>query len=124
MPVVRHADARRTTTPNATMTTHASPTQGATACLSMWTVEMPPAASGPEHSFDAEQVWTVLEGGARVELDGEPHDVTTGDALVLPAGTPRRVRAGATGMRAVVAAPAGARATPTGGDPVLPPWIA
>lgn len=123
MPVVRHAEARRTTTPNAVMTTFASPTQGA-AGLAVWQVRMEPGASGPPHSFDVEQVWTVLDGTARIELDGTEHEVGPGDTVVMPAGVPRRVHAGEQTLTAVVAAPAGARATAMGADPVLPPWIA
>ncbi|MBW0124436.1 cupin domain-containing protein [Pseudonocardia oceani] len=123
MPVVRHADARRTTTPNATMTTHASPTQGGSAQLAVWTVEMTPGAAGPPHTFDVEQVWTVLDGRVRADVDDEHHDLGPGDVLVLPAGAVRRVHA-VDAFRAVVAAPAGARATPVDGEPVLPPWIA
>jgi quercetin dioxygenase-like cupin family protein len=124
MSVVRHADSRRTTTPNATMTTFASPTQGASG-LAVWRVEMAPAASGPLHTFDVEQVWTVLDGAATVELDGETHAVAPGDTVVMPAEQPRRVHADPdAGFVAVVAAPAGARATTPGADPVLPPWIA
>lgn len=124
MPVVHHADARRTTTPNATMTTFASPTQGGSG-LALWRVDMAPGASGPPHAFDVEQVWTVLHGAAVVELDGAEHTVEPGDTVVMPAGAPRRVHAdGTAGLTALVAAPAGARATGPGGDPVLPPWIA
>jgi quercetin dioxygenase-like cupin family protein len=124
VPVIRHAESRRNATPNAVMTTHASPTQGS-AGLAMWRVEMAPSASGPAHTFDVEQVWTVLEGGATVELDDERHAVGPGDTLVFPAGLRRRVHADAdSGFIAVAAAPAGAKATPIGGEPVLPPWIA
>lgn len=123
MPVVRHAESRRSTTPNATMTTHASPTQGATTALAVWTVEMTPGAAGPEHTSDAEQVWTVLDGRARVDVDGTGHALDPGDTLVLPAGVTRRVQA-VDRFRALVAAPAGTRAIPVDGEPVLPPWIA
>lgn len=125
MPVVRRADSRRTTTPNATMTTHASPTQGDTTRLAVWTVAMAPGASGPDHVFDVEQVWTALGGAAVVDLDGERLTVGPGDTLVLPADAMRRVHADAdAGFTAVVAAPAGARAVQPGAEPVLPPWIA
>ena len=125
MPVIRHTDARRTTTPNATMTTFASPTQGGT-CLALWRVDMAPGAVGPEHSFDVEQVWTVLDGRAEIELDGARHAVTPGDTVAMAASAPRRVHADPEhGFSAVVAAPGGARASvPGGGEPVLPPWIA
>jgi quercetin dioxygenase-like cupin family protein len=124
MPVIRHADARRTATPNATMTTYASPTLGG-ARTALWQVEMAPGASGPPHAFDVEQLWTVLAGAATIELDGEQHAVGPGDTIVMPAGAPRRVHADPTaGLTAIVTAPAGALATAAGADPVLPPWIA
>lgn len=124
MPLIREADSRRTVTPNAVMTTHASPTQGG-AALAVWRVEMAPGAAGPVHTFDVEQVWTTLEGAATIELDGEPVTVGPGDTVVMPAGAQRQVRADpAAGFRAVVAARAGARACALGGEPVLPAWIA
>jgi quercetin dioxygenase-like cupin family protein len=124
MPVVRHADARRSSTPNATTTTYASPTLGG-ARVALWRVEMVPGASGPLHWFDVEQVWTVLEGSARIELDGEPVVVEVGDTVVMPARLPRRVHADpAAGFTAMVTAPGGALARTPGAEPVLPPWIA
>ena len=120
MPVIRHADSRRTETPNAVMTTLASPTQGG-AGHSVWRVDMRPGQSGPLHAIDTEQVWTVLDGGATVELDGQAHTVGPGDTLVMPADAPRRVSADpATGFAAIVVAPPGTRAYPLDGTRVSP----
>ena len=58
--LVRAGQARRTETPNALMTTLASPSQGPTAGLSMWRVEMRAGQQGPPHAFDTEQVWHLL----------------------------------------------------------------
>jgi quercetin dioxygenase-like cupin family protein len=122
--VIRRADSRRTRTPNAVMTTFASPTQGGSG-IALWRVDMAPGAAGPLHAFDAEQVWTVLDGGATVTLDGEELTVAAGDSVVLPAGALRRVAADPhAGVAAVVAAVAGARAAVPGDEPVLPAWIA
>ncbi|WP_214406396.1 cupin domain-containing protein [Pseudonocardia lacus] len=124
MPVVRHADARRSSTPNATTTTFASPTLGG-ATVALWQVEMAAGASGPLHWFDVEQVWTVLAGSARIDLDGEPVVVGSGDTVVMPPRLPRQVHADpTTGFTALVTAPGGALASTPGADPVLPPWIA
>ena len=30
--------------------------------LSIWRVTMVPSQRGPEHAFDTEQVWTVIDG--------------------------------------------------------------
>ncbi|MER5968668.1 cupin domain-containing protein [Streptomyces sp. NPDC002055] len=138
MPVIRHAEARRTETPNAVMTTLASPTQGPAGELAVWRVAMRPGQAGPEHTFDAEQVWTVLEGGARIDLGGEAVTVTSGDTVVMPAGLPRQVFCdGPEGLTAVVASRAGGQvrvreaAGPDAdgcavrdGERLVPAWIA
>jgi quercetin dioxygenase-like cupin family protein len=122
MPVIRHADSRRTETPNAVMTTLASPSQGG-ARQAVWRVDMRPGQAGPRHAIDTEQVWTVLAGGASVDLDGEVIAVEPGDTLILPADVPRQVSADpAAGFAAIVAAPAGARACAPGAAPVTPAW--
>ncbi len=137
MPVIRSKDCRRTTTPNAVMTTLASPAQGG-AGLAVWRVEMGPGQSGPLHAFDTEQVWTVLDGGATVTLDGTALAVTPGDTAVLPADAPRQILADPkAGFTAIVAAPAGTRAFSPGGaaaptpacampdgDAFVPAWVA
>jgi quercetin dioxygenase-like cupin family protein len=120
MPVVRRAETRRTETPNAVMTTLASPTQGG-AGQSVWRVDMRPGQAGPRHAIDTEQVWTVLDGGAAVELGGQVLTVGPGDTLILPADAPRRVSADpAAGLAAIVAAPAGSRAYTLDGTRVAP----
>jgi quercetin dioxygenase-like cupin family protein len=110
MTVIRRAESRRTETPNAVMTTLASPSLGG-AGHAVWRVDMNPGQTGPLHAWDAEQVWTVLAGGAAVELGGEMLAVGPGDTLIMPANAPRRVSADrAAGLAALVVAPAGARA--------------
>lgn len=136
MPVIRNADSRRTQTPNAVMTTLASPGQGG-AGQAVWRVDMRPGQAGPLHAFDTELVWTVLDGSATVELDGETLTVQPGDTLILPADAPRRITAGpAAGFAAIAAAPAGTRAYPLDGtrvspacaapdgDKLVPAWVA
>jgi quercetin dioxygenase-like cupin family protein len=124
MTVVRAADSRRTETPNAVMTTLASPTQGS-ASQSLWRVEMRPGQAGPAHTFDAEQIWTVLEGGATIALAGERVAVGAGDTVVLAPGRERRIEADDRhGLVAIVAAAAGARASLSDGTPRgVPAWI-
>jgi quercetin dioxygenase-like cupin family protein len=124
MPVIHAADARRNETPNAVMTTLASPTQGG-AAHSLWRVDMRPGQAGPAHAFDVEQVWTALGGGATLALDDAEHRLEPGDTAIIPAGAERRVTAGAAGFAAIVAAAPGARAAlPDGTDRGVPAWIA
>jgi quercetin dioxygenase-like cupin family protein len=109
MTVIRRAESRRTHTPNAVMTTLASPTQGG-AGQAVWRVDMDPDQSGPAHAWDAEQVWTVLDGSAVVDLGDEVLTLAAGDTLILPAGAPRQITAGPASLAAIVVAPAGSRA--------------
>ncbi|MFF5212657.1 cupin domain-containing protein [Streptosporangium sp. NPDC000396] len=125
MTLVRHAESRRSETPNAVMTTLASPTLGS-ARSSIWRTEVKPDVKGPVHIFDVEQIWTFLEGEATIELDGETSTAGPGDTAVLPAHATRRLTAGPQGYTAIVTAPAGAHAWIPGdtGNKVTPPWIA
>ncbi|MBD0322632.1 MAG: cupin domain-containing protein [Aldersonia sp.] len=124
MTVITRDQARHTETPAGAMTTLASPTLGS-AETALWRVRMAPGAAGPEHSIDAEQIWTVLDGGIDLTLDGETRALGPGDTAVLPAGAPRRIVAGPWGLTAIATAPAGARAfRPGSADAIVPPWIA
>jgi quercetin dioxygenase-like cupin family protein len=122
--VIRDADSRRSETPGGIMTTFASPTQGG-ATRSVWRVDVKAGGQGPLHRIDSEQVWTWVTGKAVVELGEERFEVGSGDTVVMPGGTPRRVLADpATGYTAVVAGSPGARAvTADGTDHGVPPWI-
>src|SRR5581483_11875337 len=91
--LVKRTDARTTTTPNATMTTLASPTLGATSGRSLWLVDMTAGATGPVHVFDTEQIWTVIDGNAAIEIKSVRHRLEAGDTLVIPGGTERQVHA-------------------------------
>ncbi|GAT70392.1 cupin [Planomonospora sphaerica] len=138
MPVIRAAEARRSATPNAVMTTFASPTLGGAGQV-LWRVDMAPGKEGPLHAFEAEQIWTLLEGGATVDLAGEKIDLAAGDTVVMPADLPRQVFADArSGFTAIVTAPVGGRVYNPGGvspegvcelapkdaERITPPWIA
>lgn len=126
MTVVRHADRRRTETPNAVMTTLASPTLGGSG-LALWQVRMDPGAAGPEHRMSGEQLWAVVDGAATVALEGQdPVALGPGDTVVLPAGQLRRIVADEhRGMSALVTGPGDARAELADGtDRGTPGWIA
>jgi len=123
--VIRAADTRRTETPNATMTTLASPTLGTSDGLSLWQVEMSAGASGPRHAFDSEQLWTVQAGRVVVEAGGESCRLEQGDTVLLAAGVERQIHA-ATDVRILVCGH-GRAIVSVPGDPAprgTPPWIA
>ena len=125
MPVIHAAEARRSETPTATMTTFASPTLGA-AERPIWRVDVTgDAPAGPLHVINVEQVWVFLEGGAEVAIDGEKTTVRAGDTVVVPGEVERKFTADPeTGFSAIVTAPAGVRAwpAPRDGEGIVPPW--
>lgn len=130
MPVIKAADSRRTQTPNAVMTTLASPTQGS-AGQALWRVDMQPGQTGPLHGIDAEQIWTVLSGGATVQLGAESVSVAPGDTVVIPANLSRQISADPdAGFVAIVTGRAGQQAYVLGescavpaGETVTPAWV-
>ncbi|MFC4911277.1 cupin domain-containing protein [Actinomadura gamaensis] len=136
MTVIRAAETRRTTTPNGTMTSLATPTQGGTSALAVWRVEAVPGVTGPLHAFDAEQVWTCVGGAADFLVGDDRVGVASGDTLVLPAGVARQMIISPDGFQAVVAAPAGTVAynpdpaepdgcelAPKGDERLVPLWV-
>jgi quercetin dioxygenase-like cupin family protein len=137
MSVVLSGDSRRTETPNGVMTTLASPTQGRSG-QAVWRVDAKAGMEGPVHAFDAEVVWTWLDGAAVVELGGERFEVAAGDTMVLPADVSRQMFADpARGFASIVVAPPGVRAynpggvsapdacdlAPKGAERTVPPWV-
>jgi quercetin dioxygenase-like cupin family protein len=130
MPVIKAAESRRTQTANAVMTTLASPTQGS-AGQALWRVDMQPGQTGPLHGVDAEQIWTVLAGGATVQLGAESVVVAPGDTLVIPANLSRQISADPhAGFVAIVTGRAGQRAcvladscAAPAGETVIPAWV-
>lgn len=123
--IIRADQARRSETPNAVMTTFASPTLGGSS-LALWRVSMAPGSKGPLHRLTEDQILTVEGGGGELVIEGDLHAVRAGDTVVLPANCMRQVLANAaTGLEAVVVAKAGARAVLADGtDRGVPPWVA
>jgi quercetin dioxygenase-like cupin family protein len=122
---IRVTDRRRSETPAGVMTTHASPTLGSTADLSMWEVEMMQGASGPLHVFDSEQIWTVLEGEVSVDIAGDTEILGRGDTVVIPPELERQIVA-RTEVRLLVCGHGNAIAR-VPGEPAprgTPAWIA
>lgn len=111
--LIKRAAGRTTVTPNATMTTLASPTLGATDGHSLWLVQMVAGARGPLHVFDSEQIWTVLDGAATIDVAGISHPLEQGDTLVIPSGAERQVHA-TSECRMVVSGDGAATATVVG----------
>jgi quercetin dioxygenase-like cupin family protein len=122
---IASTEARQTETPNATMTTLASPTLGGTEALSLWRVAMVAEARGPLHRFDSEQVWTVIRGAVEILGGEKPLKLGPGDSLVLEADAERQIVA-RTAAEMIVCGYGDARVTAIGEseDRGTPPWVA
>lgn len=113
---------RTTTTPAGTMTALATPTSGSHQ-LSTWRVRMEPGSTSPEHRIDRDQVWMPVTGGFEVTVDGRTAEVTTGQAVTIPADSLRRVRTGTAPGEALVCMVPGGQASVPGKDGTIPlPW--
>ncbi|MBB2890374.1 cupin domain-containing protein [Flexivirga oryzae] len=123
MQIVRAAERRTSTTPNATMTTLASPTLGG-AQSSLWLVEMPAGIRGPEHSFAGEIVWSLTAGSGIVRVGEVESPLEAGDTVVIPAGELRQFTAGSTGFSGVVTVREGEAFLGDGSSAGVPPWVA
>ncbi|MBA2520498.1 MAG: cupin [Chloroflexia bacterium] len=121
--VIRAADARQTRTPNATMTTLASPTLSGPTTISLWRVAIAAAAEGPVHAFDSEQIWTLLAGRATFTVNGTRIELAAGDTIQI-AGLAERRLAAVTDAEFLVCGRSDATVTtPTNTQPMIPPWI-
>lgn len=123
MPHIPAQAARLIETPAATMRTYASPSTDASAPLAVWRTEMAADAAGPVHTIDRDQVVVVVSGHLEAEVEGVVASVPAGDALLVPAGSTRRLAAGGgEPLITVTASLPGAVAAVGGGDPVPVPW--
>jgi mannose-6-phosphate isomerase-like protein (cupin superfamily) len=59
----------------------------------------PSAATQRHHHKRSEEVYFFLEGGGELEIDGETHVVSAGDAALIPAGAWHTIVAGESGAR-------------------------
>jgi quercetin dioxygenase-like cupin family protein len=122
--LIHPANARITETPNATMTTLASPSLNGTQDLSLWRVAITAGKEGPVHVFDSEQIWTLLSGAVTFEVEGDRFQLGPGDTIRIAGMATRQLRAqtdaiflvcGYGGAMVVSGAP--------GGQSMTPVWI-
>jgi quercetin dioxygenase-like cupin family protein len=110
------------TIPGLTVTGFAAPSRGATE-TSLWMIELAPGAPATPHTMDREEVFVALAGRATATVAEREHDVSAGEALIVPAGeTFALANPHGEPFRAVVALPVGGRARLADGDAFTPPW--
>jgi len=122
MPIIKSCDAPRFEMHGAVFTGGASPSRGARETC-VWRTTIAPSTPGTAHSVDREEVFVAVAGRANVTVDGQPHDVATGDVLVVPANTQFALaNPYDEAFEAIVVLPVGGRAKLPSGEAFVPPW--
>jgi len=102
-------------------TSLATPSRGS-AETSVWRVEIEPSTPATPHRLTREEVFVVLAGRAHVQLDSTEATASTGDAIVVPAGTEFALsNAGNEVLHLLCCLPVGGQAI-AGGATFIPPW--
>ncbi|MCQ4082795.1 cupin [Streptomyces sp. RB6PN25] len=121
MYVITETDERTTRTAAGAMFSLAAPSQGS-AELSTWRVEFGANHATPVHPIDREQVWMPIASAFEVTVDNETETVKAGQAVIIPAGATRHLKA-LEDTQTLVAMVAGGRAMVPGNDEkVALPW--
>ncbi|HEX6872413.1 MAG TPA: cupin [Micromonosporaceae bacterium] len=113
MYVIDETEQRTTRTPAAVMAGLAAPSQGSQD-ISSWRVQMAAGAVGPLHAVDRDQVWMPTGGTFIFTVAEQTFEAVPGQAVVVPAGQARQVRAGDQTAEALVCMPAGGQASVPG----------
>ncbi|MGV9851859.1 cupin domain-containing protein [Streptomyces sp. NPDC003442] len=122
MYVVDESEQRTTRTPSGAMFGLAGPSQGS-AEVSTWRVRLDAEMATPVHIIDREQVWMAVSGEFEVVANGETEQVKAGQAVILPAGAVRRLKAVGSPAEAFVAMGVGGKAMVPGSEDKIPlPW--
>ncbi len=122
MYVVSESEQRTTRTPAGAMFGLAGPSQGSTE-VSTWRVELGADTATPVHIIDREQVWMPLSGEFEVVVEGKTEQAKSGQAVVVPAGAVRQIKAVGGPAEALVAMVVGGKAMMPGSENKIPlPW--
>lgn len=104
------------------VTGYASPTRGSES-VSAWKVSLDPGAGSPQHVLTHGEVFIVLSGNARFEVEGRGHELGAGDAICFPPETCFSLRNdGPERFSAICCMAAGGRARIGDGELFPIPW--
>ncbi len=114
---------RTVTTAAATMRTLVTATTSPAMDIAVWRTDLPAGSVGPRHAIDGDQIVVVVSGALAVQIGETAYQVGTGDAIALPAGSPRAIAAaGDQPATTITAGHPRAFATVGDGRPVEVPW--
>jgi len=84
--VIRGSEAPRFGQDGTKVVGYASPTRGSES-VSAWKVALEPGAASPTHELTHGEVFIVLDGSARFEVEDRSHELGVGDAICVPPRT-------------------------------------
>jgi mannose-6-phosphate isomerase-like protein (cupin superfamily) len=100
----------------------AAPSRGARE-TNVWRLRLPASEPGAPHALDREEIFVGLSGRALVDIEGETHELSAGDTLIVPRNVTFSIRgSGAEDFEAMVIAPVGVHAILPNGERFPPPW--
>jgi len=123
MPITRAAEAPHFDLDGFHFLGFTSPNRGATE-LCTWQLDVDPGAASDAHRLNHEEVFIPLQGTLSLVLDGEEIELSTGDALAVPAHCLLQVaNRGNEAARALVCITVGFKAMHADGREIgTPPW--
>lgn len=120
--VIRGAEAPRFRQDGTQVVGYASPTRGSEA-VSAWKVALDPGAASPRHELTHGEVFIVLDGNARFDVEGRAHELGAGDAICVPPRTWFVIsNDGPERFTAICCMAAGGQARIGDGEPFPIPW--
>jgi quercetin dioxygenase-like cupin family protein len=122
--VIRRDAAPRFGSEGTEITGYASPSRGSES-VSAWKVRLAPGAGSPLHRLTHGEAFIALAGRGRFEFASRAHELSAGDAICVPAGTPFRLaNEGDEPFEAICCMAAGGMGQIDDGEPFTPPWAA
>ena len=121
MPVIQAPTAFTHELPHVRFYSLATPSRGSRE-TSVWRIEIEAAAETASHTLTREEIFVVLEGVVRIELDGQVGRAAEGDAIVVPKGSQFSLSCIGERAELLCCLPVGGQARIGSGQLFTPPW--
>lgn len=124
MPIIKSADAPTFHLPGTVFTGLASPSRGSST-TAVWRVRLAAGTSGAAHRLTHEEIFVCIAGHGSVRIGLETHEVSAGDAIIVPPDTDLALaNLGTVDFHAIAVFPVGGMAVLADQPPFTPPWAA
>jgi quercetin dioxygenase-like cupin family protein len=122
MPVIYASKAKTYEMPGVKFTGLAAPQTGSKE-NSAWQFSLSPKSNGTLHQLTREEIMIVIRGSAVAEIGNERHEVSAGDAIIIPAHTDFKISNNSEKpFDGIAMIPVGAQAVIGTEPPFTPPW--